>query len=227
MNKPSDSARSIVTRRTFLRRSSLALSALPIARFAHAQGSGDIKLAMVGGGGRGSGAANQALHAYKGLKLVAIAELYKDRADIAIENLAKQNPDQVNVPEERRFLGFEAYKQAIAACDMVILATPCIFRPMMFEEAVRQGKNVFMEKPVAVDAPGVRQVLAAAISHAADTDSPLRAGRTLPEDRDQSCRHFIATPCGLAGPVANATLKSMSKRGSSTRRFLNTLTTCT
>jgi myo-inositol 2-dehydrogenase/D-chiro-inositol 1-dehydrogenase len=163
MNKPSDNVRPTVTRRTFLRRSSLALSALPIARFAHAQSSGDLKLAMVGGGGRGSGAANQALKAYPGLKLVAIAELYKDRADIAVENLAKQNPGQVNVPQENRFLGFEAYKQAIAACDLVILATPCIFRPTMFEEAVRQGKNIFMEKPVAVDAPGVRQVLAAAV----------------------------------------------------------------
>jgi myo-inositol 2-dehydrogenase/D-chiro-inositol 1-dehydrogenase len=162
MNRPSDIVRPVVPRRTFLRRSALALSAMPIARFAHAQSSGDLKLAMVGGGGRGSGAANQALKAYKGLKLVAIAELYKDRADAAVNNLAKQNEGQVDVPEDRRFLGFEAYKQAIAASDVVILATPCIFRPMMFEEAVKQGKHVFMEKPVAVDAPGVRQVLAAA-----------------------------------------------------------------
>jgi myo-inositol 2-dehydrogenase/D-chiro-inositol 1-dehydrogenase len=161
MNPPSDS-RIVVPRRSFLRSTSLALSALPIARFAHAQSSGDLKLAMVGGGGRGTGAANQALHAYKGVKLVAIAELYKDRADTAIKNLDSQNPGQVDVPEERRFLGFEAYKQAIAASDVVILATPCIFRPMMFEEAVRQGKHVFLEKPVAVDAPGARRVLLAA-----------------------------------------------------------------
>jgi myo-inositol 2-dehydrogenase / D-chiro-inositol 1-dehydrogenase len=154
---------SVLTRRHFLRNTSaLALGALPIARFARAQTSGDLKLAMVGGGGRGSGAANQALNAYKGLKLVAIAELYKDRADIAVKNLETKNPGQVMVPEERRFLGFEAYKQAIAACDVVILATPCIFRPMMFEEAVKQGKHIFMEKPVAVDAPGVRRVLEAA-----------------------------------------------------------------
>jgi hypothetical protein len=64
---------SVLTRRHFLRNTSLALGALPVARFAHAQASGDLKLAMVGGGGRGSGAANQALNAYKGLKLVAIA----------------------------------------------------------------------------------------------------------------------------------------------------------
>ena len=97
MKQPSDIVRPTVSRRTFLRHSSLALGALPIARFAHAQSSGDLKLAMVGGGGRGSGAANQALKAYKGLKLVAIAELYKDRADTAVDNLATQNPGQVNV----------------------------------------------------------------------------------------------------------------------------------
>lgn len=118
---------------------------------------------MVGGGGRGTGAAGQCLSAYKGLKLVAIAELYPDRADIAINNLAAQHADQVDPKTVQKFLGFEAYKQAIAASDIVILATPCIFRPMMFEEAVRQGKNVFMEKPVAVDAPGARRVLAAAL----------------------------------------------------------------
>jgi len=149
----------LVPRRSFLRGTSAALAALPIARFAHAQSSGDLKLAMVGGGGRGTGAGNQALKAYKGVKLVAIAELYKDRADLAIQNISTQNPGQVDVPEDRRFIGFDAYKKAIAASDVVILATPCTFRPMMFEEAIKQGKHVFMEKPVAVDAPGARKVL--------------------------------------------------------------------
>lgn len=162
MKQPSDS-RLLVPRRSFLRGASAALAALPIARYANAAGSGDLKLAMVGGGGRGTGAAGQCLSAYKGLKLVAIAELYQDRADIAINNLAAQHADQVDVAKVQKFLGFEAYKQAISACDVVILATPCLFRPMMFEEAVRQGKNVFMEKPVAVDAPGARRVLAAAL----------------------------------------------------------------
>lgn len=138
------------------------LGTLPVARFAHAASGGDLKLAMVGGGGRGTGAASQALQAYGGVKLVAIAELYQDRADLAIKNLEAMNPGKVDVPPERRFIGFEAYKQAIAECDVVILATPCLFRPMMFEEAVRQGKNAFLEKPVAVDAPGIRRVLAAA-----------------------------------------------------------------
>jgi predicted dehydrogenase len=169
MNTPASApVAAALSRRRFLRNTSTTLaggallSALPIERFAFAQASGDLKLAMVGGGGRGSSAADQALHAYGGVKLVAIAELYQDRADLAIKNLETQNPGKVDVPPERRFIGFEAYKQAIAASDVVILATPCIFRPMMFEEAVRQGKNIFMEKPVAVDAPGVRRVLAAA-----------------------------------------------------------------
>jgi predicted dehydrogenase len=139
------------------------LAALPVSRFAHgASGSGPLKLAMVGCGGRGSGAANQALKSGVNIKLVAIAELFKEKADMAVKNLGAANPGAVDVPQERIFLGFEAYKQAIAAADIVILATPCTFRPMMFEEAVRQGKHVFMEKPVAVDAEGVRRVLLSA-----------------------------------------------------------------
>jgi predicted dehydrogenase len=156
-----------LSRRKFLGTTSRAiaggalLGALPVERFAHAQGSGDLKLALIGGGGRGTGAANQALNAYKGLKLVAIGELYEDRAELAVKNLASQHPDQVDVPKERQFLGFDAYKKAMAECDVVICATPCTFRPMMFEEAIRQGKHAFLEKPVAVDATGVRRVLAA------------------------------------------------------------------
>jgi predicted dehydrogenase len=161
--KPTSDSRLLVPRRSFLRATSAALAALPIARYAHAAPSGDLKLAMVGGGGRGTGAAGQCLSAYKGLKLVAIAELYQDRADIAVKNLAAQHADQVDDAKVERFLGFDAYKKAIAAADVVILATPCLFRPQMFEEAVKQGKKgIFMEKPVAVDAPGARRVLAAA-----------------------------------------------------------------
>jgi len=164
MNTPFPSR--LVSRRHFLQQTSLAsgalLASLPAARFAHAAGSSQIRLAMVGCGGRGSGAANQALSSKANVKLVAVAELFKEKADIAIKNLQTQHSSNVDVPEERIFLGFDAYKQAIAAADVVILATPCTFRPMMFEEAVRQGKHVFMEKPVAVDAYGIRRVLAAA-----------------------------------------------------------------
>ena len=162
-------ADSTLTRRNFLRQTATVatgaavLGALPIERFAHAADGGNVlKLALVGCGGRGSGAANQALNTSPNVKLVAIAELFPDKVEAAIKNLTAQHPQQVDVPKDRQFLGFDAYKQAIAEADVVILASPCIFRPQMFEEAVRQGKHVFMEKPVAVDAPGVRQVLAAA-----------------------------------------------------------------
>ena len=80
----------------------------------------------------------------------------------SLNNLKKQHGDKVDVPKENQFFGFDAFKQAIALADVVILATPPGFRPMMFEEAVKQGKNIFMEKPVATDAAGVRRVLAAA-----------------------------------------------------------------
>jgi len=160
-----------LSRRLFLKRTSTAaaggalLGALDPSRFAHAAGGTDeLKIAIVGIGGRGSGAANQALNTYNlgPVKLVAIAEVHQERLDKGLANLTKQHGERVDVPKERQFLGFDAYKKAIEACDVAILSTPPGLRPMMFEEAVRQGKHVFMEKPVASDAAGVRKVLAAA-----------------------------------------------------------------
>jgi len=163
------SASQALTRRSFLSNTSksvagvAALSALPIERFAHAASPGDtLKIALVGCGGRGSGAANQALSTGESVKLVAVADVHKDRMEGSLKGLAAQHKEKVQVPEDQKFLGFEAYKQAIALADVVILATPPGFRPMQFEEAVRQGKNVFTEKPVAVDGTGVRKFLAAA-----------------------------------------------------------------
>src|SRR5690606_37956206 len=78
------------------------------------------------------------------------------------KKLSERYKDAVDVPVERQFVGFEGYRQAIALEDVVLLATPPGFRPMHFEEAVKQGKHIFMEKPVAVDSPGIRRVLAAA-----------------------------------------------------------------
>jgi myo-inositol 2-dehydrogenase/D-chiro-inositol 1-dehydrogenase len=159
-----------LTRRTFLQRTSTAaggaalLSSLPIERFAHAAGGDEIKLALVGCGGRGSGAANQALSTSNQgpVRLVAVADVHEDRVAQSLGNLQKQHGDKVDVPKDRQFMGFDAYKKAIEQADVVVLATPPGFRPMQFEEAVRQGKHVFMEKPVATDAAGVRRVLHAA-----------------------------------------------------------------
>ena len=130
---------------------------------ASAQGkSGPIRLGLVGCGGRGSGAAGQALKVGENIQLVAMGDAFEDRLSSSLENLVKQNGDQVNVADDMKFVGFDSYKKVIDQCDLVILATPPGFRPMMFEAAVEAGKDVFMEKPCAVDSAGTRKVLAAA-----------------------------------------------------------------
>ncbi|MBM3877580.1 MAG: Gfo/Idh/MocA family oxidoreductase [Verrucomicrobia bacterium] len=157
-----------LTRRGFLKSTSAAagaaaLTTMPVERFAHAASPGDtIKVALIGMGGRGSGAADQALRTGESVKLVAVADVHEDRMKGSLAGLQRSHKDKVQVKDENQFLGFDAYKKAIALADLVILATPPGFRPMQFEEAVRQGKHVFMEKPVCVDAPGFRKVMAAA-----------------------------------------------------------------
>src|SRR6266705_2662535 len=155
------------TRRDFLKTSTAIaggtlLGGLTLERSAFAAGSDTLKIALIGCGGRGSGAADQALSTSGGVKLVAMADVFEDKLQGSLGNLKKQHADRVEVPKERQFIGFDAYKQAIALADVVVLATPPGFRPIHFEEAVKQGKNIFMEKPVATDAAGVRRVLAAA-----------------------------------------------------------------
>ena len=163
------SASQALTRRTFLSSTSktiagaAALSALPIERFAHAASPGDtLKIALIGCGGRGSGAADQALNTSKDVKLVAVADVHKDRLTGALGNIQRKHKEKVEVPQDNQFVGFDAYKKAISLADVVILATPPGFRPMQFEEAVRQGKHVFTEKPVCVDPAGYRRFMAAA-----------------------------------------------------------------
>jgi predicted dehydrogenase len=157
-----------LTRRDFLKRTSTAiagasmLGGLSVERSAFAAGSDTLKVVLVGCGGRGSGAASQALSTDGPVKLVAMADVFKDRLEGSLKTLSEHHKDKVDVPPDRQFVGFEAYKQAIPLGDVVVLATPPGFRPMQFEEAVKQGKHVFTEKPVATDAPGVRRFLAAA-----------------------------------------------------------------
>ena len=162
------------SRRDFVRGSALfagglMVAGLPVGASANVAGQSTIKVALIGCGGRGTGAAVQTLRTGKDVKLVAMADAFKDRLDesyLAITNeiktLGSNKKEQlgtIEVPEENRFVGFEAYQKAIAMADVVILTTPPGFRPIHFEEAINQGKHVFMEKPVAVDAPGVRKVL--------------------------------------------------------------------
>lgn len=157
------------TRRDFLKKSSTAAAGaslalqLDMARFAHAQAANDtIKIALIGCGGRGRGAAANAMRANPRVKLVAVADAFQGPIDVTVKTFARQFAKQCDVPKERQFVGLDAYQKAIdAGVDMVLLCTPPGFRPMQFEAAVKAGKHAFLEKPVATDSPGFRRILAA------------------------------------------------------------------
>ena len=153
-------------RRDFLKATAMLaggamISSIPLAG-AYASGSDTIKIALIGCGDRGTGAAFQALSTKFNIKLVAMADAFQDRLDSSYQSLSSKFGAKMDVPKERQFVGFDAYLKAIPLADVVLLTTPPGFRPIHFEEAVKQNKQVFMEKPVAVDAPGIRKVLAAA-----------------------------------------------------------------
>lgn len=157
------------SRRKFLKSSaqfvggSLIATALPFDMSAYIGGSDTLKVALIGCGARGAGAAVNALRADKSVKLVAMADVFRDQLDSTYDNLNKIEDlkGSIDVPEEHKFIGFDAYKDAIALADVVLLVTPPAFRPLHFEASVNAGKHVFMEKPLASDAPGIRKVLAA------------------------------------------------------------------
>jgi myo-inositol 2-dehydrogenase / D-chiro-inositol 1-dehydrogenase len=134
-----------------------------IARAAHAFGSDEIKIGLIGCGGRGTGAVIDALHTKGGgLKLVAIGDAFPDRVKGAAQRLKNQFADNVDLPEDRQYVGFDAYKKVLdSSCNIVFMATPPGFRPLHFAAAVAAKKHVFMEKPIAVDAQGVRKILEA------------------------------------------------------------------
>lgn len=157
-----------INRRKFVKNSALAaggVMAMPLAShagFYSGAAPKEIKIALVGCGGRGTGAAVQALIAHDDVKLVAMADAFRDRLEGSLRSIKGEfdnADDRVDVPESRRYVGFDAYKEAISHADVVILATPPGFRPIHFKEAIDKGKHVFMEKPVAVDPAGVAAVL--------------------------------------------------------------------
>jgi predicted dehydrogenase len=153
-----------VTRRDFIKSSTAALAAAPLAitTGAHAAGSDAIHVGLIGCGGRGTGAAHNALEASPQIRIVALGDVFRDRLETCRVRLAAID-ERGRVGDEQCYVGFDAYRQVIASdVDVVMLATPPHFRPMHFTAAVQAGRHVFMEKPVAVDAPGVRAVLAAA-----------------------------------------------------------------
>lgn len=167
-NSESNSAAEL-SRREFLTASAAAAVAGPfVAGAALAQGQAvspgeTLRVGLVGCGGRGTGAAAQALAADSNVKLVAMGDAFKERLELSLETLKKQQDiaAKIEVPEEKRFVGFDAYKEVIARSDVVLLATPPHFRPIHIKAAIDANKHVFAEKPVAVDAQGVRAVLAA------------------------------------------------------------------
>lgn len=153
-------------RRGFIKSSSIiagaAIAATTPVSSVFAAGSDVIKVALIGCGGRGTGAAFDAMESGQNIKIVALADVFQDAVDKAHENLTKKYGDKIDVPSSRKYVGFDAYKSAIKDADVVLLTTPPGFRPIHFEEAVKAGKHVFMEKPVAVDIPGINKVLTAA-----------------------------------------------------------------
>ena len=168
MKSENNSEKSFSSRRDFLKRSGgvLAGAALTnaIAARAHAAEDNVIKVALVGCGGRGTGAAANALSTPGPTKLWAMADVFESRLASSMNNLSKKFAKQVEVPKERQFVGFDAFKKAtdcLDGADVVVLATPPAFRPAHLEYAVDKGRNVFMEKSFAVDGPGVRRVLRA------------------------------------------------------------------
>jgi len=164
-SQPADHS-SGLSRRSFLKRSAVfsaaaGLPALSAARAAHAAGSDVLKVGLIGCGGRGTGAAMNALNADPGARLTAMADAFADRLEGSLRSLRNRGGERVTVDADHCFTGFDAYRRLLESdVDVVILATPPHFRPQHLKACVEAGKHIFCEKPVAVDAPGVRSVLA-------------------------------------------------------------------
>ncbi|MBM4070516.1 MAG: Gfo/Idh/MocA family oxidoreductase [Planctomycetes bacterium] len=156
------------SRRDFLKGTAVAGTAAMAANLTmlgnvHAQGNDVIRVGLVGCGGRGTGAASQCLRGGANVRLVAMGDAFRDRLNSSFNTLRNDQPirDSIDVPDERKFVGIDAYRNVINSCDLVILATPPGFRPTHIQAAVAARKHIFTEKPVAVDGPGVRACLAA------------------------------------------------------------------
>ena len=153
------------SRRQFLKTSALAGGALiaPAILRGQAPATGDgptLKIGLIGCGGRGTGAASEALNADKNVILTAMADVFEDKLKASLESLRREAPDKIKVQEDHCFVGLDAFQKLIdSGVDVVLLATPPGFRPQHLKAAVSAGKHIFCEKPVATDAAGVRSVL--------------------------------------------------------------------
>lgn len=151
-----------VNRRDFVKRSSMAATAITLFNALpakDAQAQQEIKIGVVGCGGRGRGAISNALKADDAVKIVALADIFPEKLELAKADIEKAGGDTDGI---QTFLGFQSYQDLVKVdCDYVILATPPCYRPESIEAAVKAGKHVFMEKPAAVDAPGIRRIIEA------------------------------------------------------------------
>jgi predicted dehydrogenase len=157
----------VTSRREFLKTTGRAAAASALVGMAvpyvHAASEDTVQVALVGCGGRGTGAASQAMGVKRGpVKLVAMADVFKDRLDSSYDGLKKEAGDKMDVPEDRKFVSFDGYKKAMDCLkpgDVVILTTPLAFRWVHFTYAIEKGLNVFMEKPLTADGPTSRRML--------------------------------------------------------------------
>jgi predicted dehydrogenase len=155
------------TRREFISSSAAAAgltATLTISQGAFAAGSDELKIALIGCGNRGTGATADALYSKGPIRLVAMADTFEDRVKRsygALSELTDLN-GKIDVPEEKRFVGFDSYKEVLALdVDVVLLTSPPGYRPLHYPAAIAAGKHVFMEKPCCVDGPGFRKIMKA------------------------------------------------------------------
>src|ERR1043166_2018172 len=162
-----DASSPLTSRREFLKNTGRMAAVSALAGVAiphvHAAGSSTVQVALVGCGGRGSGAAANAPSTKSGpITLVAMADVFEERLKNSYADLKKQHGDLVDVPQDNRFIGFDGYKKAMDSLkpgDVVILTTPLAFRWVHFTYAIEKGLNVFMEKPLTADGPSSRRML--------------------------------------------------------------------
>ncbi len=155
-----DRERDGLSRREFMRGAAatgVTMAGLSLANAAHAQGNDEIRVGLVGCGGRGIGAAANAMDADPGVRLTALADVFRERVDDAHSHLKERRPDQVTADADHCFVGLDAYKDVIEASDVVLIANAAKFHPMQMTAAIEAGKHVFVEKPHAIDPAGIQQ----------------------------------------------------------------------
>jgi myo-inositol 2-dehydrogenase / D-chiro-inositol 1-dehydrogenase len=200
-----------LSRRNFLKTATAAAvggavaSGLEFVPGAYAAGSDEIRVGLIGCGGRGTGAARNVLASAQGVRIVAMGDTFKDRLDGSKKALTDKMGAQFQIAEDRCFVGLDAFEKVLATdANYIILATPPGFRPQHLKAAIAAGKNIFTEKPVAVDAPGIRLVMQLAdeaaskkLAIVAGTQRRHQAGylETLGRVHDGAIGDIVAARC--------------------------------